>query len=236
MNKIYEELKIDIGLVSQALNNNNVTGKYHSMAEYRKAIAILSGGAMAATKTTKLEIFEATDAAGTSGALITGAAATITANTLVTELTITLASVLNGETITINGLVFTGHTDTTTLALRKFSIATSDTAAAAQLVLCVNDLVYGAPGVTATSAAGVVTLKATNPGEKLLTVASTDATFTTATTKAQSYVEFDDYNLSAGFTHIACKVTTTANSNVAVILLRDSIGLITQQVGASALI
>jgi hypothetical protein len=239
MNKIYEELKIDIGLVSQALNNTNVTGKYHSMAEYRKAIAILSGGAMAATKTTKLEIFEAKDADGTSGALITGAAATITANTNVTELTITLATVLAAETIIINGLTFTAHGTVTTYANREFKIDGNDTADAAELVKCINIAtagVYGVPGVTASSAAAVITLLATDPGEKKLTVSSTDATFTIATTKAQAYVEFDDYDLSAGFTHIACKVTTTANSNIAVILLRDSVGAITQQMGASALI
>jgi hypothetical protein len=233
MHKLYEGIKVDVGVVSQALNNTNVTGKYHPMKEYRQALAILNGGAMAKTKTTKLEVFEAKDAAGTDGALLTGAAATITANTLVTELTITLATVLAGETITINGLVFTAHADTTTVANREFSISGTDTQDAVELCTCINDSTYGVPGVTASNAAAVITLVSTEPGETAITAASTDTTFTVATTKAMAYVEVDGLDLNAGFTHVAAKVTTTANSNVAVVLVR---GIprkgITQKVGA----
>jgi len=235
MHKLYEGVKIDIGLVSQALNNTNAIGKYHNMQEFRKAIAILSGGAMAKTKTTKLEIFEATDNAGSDTVLIAGASATITANTLVTELTITLATVLNGETITINDLVFTAHTDTTTVANREFSIAGTDTQDAAELVTCINDPTYGVPGITASNAGAVITLVSTEPGETLVTAATTDTTFTVATTKAQCFAEIDHLDMSDGFTHIACKVTTTANSNVAVVLLRGvPRKAVSQKVGASA--
>lgn len=235
MNKNYEALKIDIGLVSQALNNTNATGKYHHLKDYRSVLAVLSGGAMAKTKTTKLEVYQAKDAAGTSAKLVTGAAGTITANTLVTELTITLATVLNTETITINDLVFTAHTDTTTVADREFDISGNDTADAAALVVCINDPTYGVPGVTASNAAAVITLVSTDPGATLITAASTDATFTVATTKAQAYVEVESLTLEADFTHVACKITTTANSNVAAVLLRgDARKGITQKTGASA--
>jgi hypothetical protein len=235
MNKNYESLKIDIGLVSQALNDTNATGKYHHLKDYRSVLAVLSGGAMAKTKTTKLEVYQAKDAAGTSAKLVTGAAGTITANTLVTELTITLATVLNTETITINDLVFTAHTDTTAAASRQFSIAGTDTQDAAELVTCINDPTYGVPGVTATNAGAVITLVSTDPGATLITAASTDATFTVATTKAQAYVEVESLTLEADFTHVACKITTTANSNVAAVLLRgDARKGITQKVGASA--
>jgi len=235
MHKLYEGVKIDIGLVSQALNNTNAIGKYHNMQEFRKAIAILSGGAMAKGKTSKLEIFEATDNAGSDTVLIAGASATITANTLVTELTITLATVLNGETITINDLVFTAHTDTTTVANREFSIAGTDTQDAAELVTCINDPTYGVPGITASNAGAVITLVSTEPGETLVTAATTDTTFTVATTKAQCFAEIDHLDMSDGFTHIACKVTTTANSNVAVVLLRGvPRKAVSQKVGASA--
>lgn len=96
MNRRYEDSKIDVGLVSQALNNSNKTGKYHPLGEFRSALAILSGGPMAVTKTTKLEILEAKNAAAGSAQSL--ADCTVTANTLVSELTITLATVLNGET------------------------------------------------------------------------------------------------------------------------------------------
>jgi len=233
MQKIYEEVKLDIGLVSQALNNTNVTGKYHPLAEHRCALAILSGGAMAKTKTTKIEIYEAKNAAAGSAQVLAGSA-TITANVKVTELTITLATVLNTESIVINGLTFTAHTDTTDLTIRQFSIAGNDTADAAELVKCINDPTYGVPGITATSALGVVTLVSTVPGETLITAASSDATFTVATTKAQAYVDLSGLQLTALFTHIAIKVTTTANSVVAVVLIRyKSRKAIAQKVGAN---
>lgn len=233
MEREYEKGKIDIGVVSQALNNTNVTGKYHPLGEYRSVLAILSGGAMAVTKTTKIELFEAKNAAAGSAQALTGSA-TITANILVTELTITLATVLNTETVIINGLTFTGHTDTTTVANREFSISGNDTADATELCVCINDPTYGVPGITATSALGVVTLVSTIPGATLLTVTSTDATFTIATTKAQAYLDFEGLALTALFTHVAVKITTTANSVVACVLIRyHSRKKITQRVGAS---
>lgn len=234
MNRRYEDSKIDVGLVSKALNNTNITGKYHSMKEFRSALAVLSGGPMAVTKTTKLEILEAKNAAAGSAQSLSGAEATITANTLVTELTILLATVLNGETIVINGLTFTGHTDTTTVANREFAINGNDAADAAELVTCINDPVYGVPGVTASLATATLTLVSTVPGATLITAASSDATFTVATTKAQAYVDVEGLKLTALFTHIAVKVTTTANTVIAVVLIRyHSRKKITQKVGAS---
>lgn len=233
MNRKYENAKIDIGLVAKALNNTNITGKYHPLGEFRSVLAVLSGGPMAVDKTTKIELFEAKNAAAGSAQAVSGSA-TITANTLVTELTITLATVLNGETIVINGLTFTAHTNTTTVADREFDISGNDTADAAALVVCINDPTYGVPGVTATNAAAVITLVSTVPGATLLTVTSSDATFTIATTKAQAYVDFEGLALTALFTHVAVKVTTTANTVIAVVLIRyDSRKVITQKVGAS---
>jgi len=218
MNRRYEDSKIDIGLVSQALNNTNITGKYHPLTEFRSALAILSGGAMAVTKTTKLEILEAKNASAGSAQSL--AECTITANVLVTELTIALDTVLNTESIVINGLEFTAHTDTEDKTIRQFDISGDNTADALSLANCINDPDYGVPGITATPAVAVITLTSTVPGETLLTVTSEDATFTIATTKAQAYVDIEGLALTALFTHIAIKVTTTANSHVAVILVR----------------
>lgn len=229
MKALYEDAKIDIGLLSQALNNTNATGPYYTLKNARRVLAVLNAGAMAATKTTKVELLQATDAAGTGskGIPSTGgqlATATITANTKVTQATVTLATFLADGTITINGLVFTAHATTTTVANREFDISGNDTADAAELVSCINDATYGVPGVTASNAAGVVTLISTDPGATVITIASSpdDGTCVKATVEAQAYVEVDTsrLDLAGDFTHVAVKVTTTANSNVAVLLLR----------------
>jgi len=234
MNRRYEDSKIDIGLVAQALDNSNVTGKYHPMTEFRSALAILSGGAMAKTKTTKIEILEAKNASAGSAQSLTSHEATITANVLVTELTIALDTVLNGETIDINGLTFTGHTDTTTVASREFSISGTNAQDADELCTCINDPTYGVPGVTASNNAGTITLVSTVPGATLITAVSSDATFTVATTKAQAYVDLAELKLTAGYTHIAIKVTSTATGTVAVVLIRyHGRKKITQKVGAN---
>ncbi len=244
MNRLHEELRLDVGLVPQALNNNNVTGRYFSTKNCARILAHLKVGAMAATKTAKVELLQATDKDGTGSKGIPStvgqlATAEITANALVTKATITLATFLAGGTITINGLVFTAHATTTTPANREFSIATSDTAAAAALVTCVNDPTYGVPGVKASSNAGVVTLEADPAGEVTITVSSSpdDGTCTKATAEAQAYVEVrsDMLDYVNGFTFVAPKVTTTANTVVSVAMLRGAPRFaVAQKVGASA--
>ena len=244
--RITEEIKVDIGLASQALNNSNATGKYHPIKDYPKIAAVLSGGAMAATKTSKIELLQASDNAGTASKGIPTTAAQealaeIAANALVTEMTITLATFLVAGIITINDLDFTAHVDTTTVADREFDISGSDTLDAAELCVCINDPTYGVPGVTATSALGVVTLVATEPGEEVITVSSvpSDATCVLATIEAQAYVEIDTRKIDKAedFTHVAVKVTTTADTVVAAELLRGNARYSPdQKVGASATI
>jgi len=244
--RISEIVKVDVGLVSQVLDDTNATGKYHPVKDYPRICAVLNGGAMAATKTTKIELLQAKDNGGTEakGIPSTGtqaAVAEITANALVTECTVTLATFLVGGTITINGLVFTAHTDTTTKANREFSIAGTDTQDAVELVSCINDPTYGVPGVKASNAAGVVTLISEEPGEVVITVSSDpdDGTCVKATTKAQAFVESDTRQLDKknGFSHVAVKVTTTATSNVAAVLLRGNARYTPEQkVGASAVV
>jgi len=234
LDRIREEVKLDMGLEAQALDNSNVTGDYFPLAGFRSVLAILSGGAMAKTKTTILQLYQALNAGAGSTKVVTVGVATITANTLVTELTIALATVLNSETITINGLVFTAHTDTTVVATRNFSIAGNDTADGDELCICINDPTYGVPGVTATNNVGTVTLKSTVPNETLITAISGDATFTIVSVSAQCFVEIDPLILDAGFTHLAVKVTSTATGTVAVVLIRGKkVKAITQKMGAS---
>ena len=237
MERMYETAKVDLGVVPQTVNNSNVTGRYYAAKEYRRALAVLQVGALAATKTAKIEVFEATDAAGTSAQLISGATATITANTAVTEMTAALATVLAADTITINGVTFTAHATTTTAANREFSISGNDTADGDALVTCINDATYGVSGVTASNSSGTVTLKATDPGETTITASSVGGTITLATTQAEAYVEVDGLGLSATYTHVGCKITSTGNGIVGALLMRGNArGAITQRVGASAVV
>jgi len=243
MRRISAEVKFDIGLVSQALNNSNATGRYYRMDKWRRAVAKLNVAAMEATKTAKVEFLQATDGAGTGAKGIPSTAgqlamAEITANTKVTEATLTLATVLVGDAVTINGLTFTAAA-VADLPNRVFAQGGDDTADAASLVLAINHATAGVPGITATSNLGVVTLKSTEPGETLITITDAAATITPATTQAQAFVELDAAQLDTanGFEYIAAKVTTTANTVVNVDLIRD-LGRFSpdQKVGASAVV
>lgn len=242
MNKIYEEMKIDVGLPPTSLATTNATGMYYSLAEFRRAIAILIVAAMAATKTAKIEVYQAKNAAAGSAKLLTGATATITANTLVAAATLTLATVLNTHTIiiTVGGTAytFTAHTDTTTVASRQFSIAGTDTQDGDELCTCLNDATYGiaALGLTASNNAGVVTIVSTVPGAVAITAAQgVGATITVATLRAVAYVEIDGLTLEEDFTHVATKLTTSDTIIAGAVLLRGgNRQAITQAVGASA--
>jgi len=227
--RLKDQVKLDIGLVSQALNNTNATGRYYSMKNYRQALAVLVLGAMAAGTTADVEFLQAKDAAGTGAKVIANAKATITANTNVTVLQCVLGLPANGDTITINGLVFT-KAAATDAATRAF-------ADAAGLVTCVNNATYGVPGVSASDNAGTLTYIAVDPGETLITATKTGAALTLSTVQAIAYVEItaSELDIAGGFTHVAAKVTTTANSNASVDLVRG-LGrfMPDQKVGASA--
>ena len=234
MNKIREELKFDVGMVAQEIDNSNVTGAYFPMAGYRSLIAVINVGAMAKTKTAILQLMQATNALAGSAKVVTVGTCTITAAVNCTHLQVTLATVLNTESIVINGLTFTGHTDTTTVADREFSISGNDTADAVEFCICVNDPTYGVPGVLATSALGVVQLTSESPGETLITAVSGDATLAVVTVEAQAYVEIDPMILDATFDHVAFKVTSTATGNVSATLIRGKfVKAISQKVAGS---
>ncbi len=236
MKRLSEEVKFDIGLAPQALDNNNVTGKYFPLAMFFAAVAKLALTAMAAGTTAIVEFLQAQDAAGTNAKGIPTtvgqtAIATITANVLVNEMTVTVGAPNNGDTITINGVVFTKAAAT--------AAATREFADAAGLETCVNSAAYGVPGITASNNAGVVTLRSTVPGHTAITAAKTGAALTLATTLAQAYIDLlrEALDTTQGYTHVAVKVTTTATSVIGVELLRyRSRYAIDQRVGASAVL
>lgn len=236
MRQLNEGLKIDVAM-QIALNNTNATSRYFNLAEYGRALFVLTCGALAATKTCAIQLRQSTDGDGTSAKDITGKLATITANAKVSKATVVLASVANGEAIVINGVTFTAHTDTTTVASRQFKIDGNDAADAAALAGLINDATYGVAGVTATVNSATITLVVTDPGSTYLTISSAASTFTIATVEAVAFVEVDasDLDLAGGFSHVAALVTSTGNGTVGVTALRgDARSTPTQYVAASA--
>jgi len=78
MFRMSEYAKLDVGLPSQSIATNNVTGSYFSLADHREALAVLVVGAIAEAATATLQIMEATDDAAAGAQAISGAAAVIT--------------------------------------------------------------------------------------------------------------------------------------------------------------
>ena len=222
MKLLSEGVKIDIGLTSQSLNGAG-TGTYYSMTNYRKALFVVELGAMAAGVTSVLQVMQAQDAAGTGAKAIANNAATITANTGVAAATITCATVIADDAVTINGLVFTAAA-AEDLPARKFAVGANDAACAASLVKAINHATAGVPGVTATSALGVVTLVADEPGEATITASTAALTITVATLRAIGYIECDASYLDDldGFSYIALRVTNSAAAQTGAVLLRGN--------------
>ena len=219
--KINEFIKVDQALLPMAMNNTNATGRYYDMSGYTKALVLATTGALAASKTATLQLYQATDVAGTGAKVITAGVAVATANSLATKATAALSTVLAADTITINGITFTAHTNTTTLASRQFAIDGSDTADGDELASCINDATYGVPGVTATNSSGTLTLVSAD-GTAGITLSQSSTTFTFATVESQLFVEIDamDLDINNDFRWIAANVATTANSVVSAVLIR----------------
>lgn len=223
MNRIYDDHKFDIGLYPQSIATTSATGEFFNMANHRVLGFPITVGAMATTKTVVAQIVQATDASGTSVKNVAGATCTITADTLVKTATVTLATFTATNVIVINGLTFTAHASTTTVANREFSIAGTDTQDAAELVTCINDATYGVPGVTATSALGVVTLALTQPDVGSITVVGVATIGVAATVQADAYLEIeaDQLDTNNDFTHAAIKLTTDDTIVCQASLVRD---------------
>ena len=234
MRAIYEEIKLDVGLI-QPLDNTNITSRYFSARKCGRLLALLEVGVMAATKTIKIEILQAKDKDGTAEKGIPAtvgqlATAEITANTKIAEGTVDLTSVADTDIVTVNDIDFTKAVATTE-ADREF-------ADAAGLVNCIGDDTYGVPGAKASYSGAVVTLWSEDPGEAVVTLEKTEVagTITLATTKAQAFVELDvsKLDLVGGFNHVAIKVTTTATTTIAAVMVRGHLRFSpVQKVGAS---
>lgn len=216
--RVIDQVKSDVALSPQALNNTNVTGKFFQLTEQSDLSFILLASTMAAATTMKLEIVQAKDTDGTDVKDLTGSDKTLTANTKVTEATIALATVANNDVVTI---LADGVTTSFTKAAAT-SVANKEFADAAGLVLNINNYYAGvlkASAVTTTVTVAVV------DGKADITVTKTEnaGTITLATTEAQITVSAkpEDIDKANGFTSIAPKVTCTSNSVVAVVIERN---------------
>jgi hypothetical protein len=225
MKRLSKWVKFDVGLTPQSLNGN-ATGRYYSMSLFRSLLVVLNAAAIAATKSAKVELLQATDSAGTGAKGIPSTAgqlatASIAANTKVTAATLTCAAVQVGDKVTVNGVVFTGAAAADLPNNVYLSNPADNTATAASLAAAINHAA-GVPGVTATPAVAVVTLTATAAGDNTITIADAAATITPATTQAQAFVELDvsQLDLANGFEYVAAKVTTDAAIVVGTVMIR----------------
>jgi len=235
MNRIYEDIKMDMGLVPQELASTNATGKYFNMKEFRSALAVLTVNGITAGGSAALQIMEAKNERAGSAQELTSQVATIAANVKAQALTITCVGGVVDDTlaITVDGITytFTGKTVTDTAA-QEWKADGDDTSDAAAIVECVNVTLAGK--IWASNAAGVITLVA-DDGYYIDSVAETGSFTTFLTTEAVGYVWLDALDLTADYGWIACKVTTASNTGICgVTLLRGkSRKEITQKVGAS---
>jgi len=240
MHKLNNFLKIDPALTAAEHGTSAVTGAFYKMGQFRRALFVLIAGALAKDTTSKLQIVQATDAEGSDAKDIAKATCTITANTKVNSLTITAAAVEVDDTITVNGITFTGAS-AADLDERKFKADKTDTtgnpATATSIAACINDATYGVPGVTASASAAVVTLTVDEPGKTVITATSSSATtLAVATISAIAFVEVEATHLDEanGFTHVAAKVTNSANAISSVTLLRGDARYTPDQVVAAS--
>ena len=220
MKRLSEDVKIDVGLEAQSLNGT-ATGEYFNMGNYRRGLFVLQGADLGEGETVKIEVLQATDADGSDSKALkdindNAVEATITAQTDVTEVQIDLSSSANTDTVTVNGVTYT-QAASTSIADKEF---TNDDG----LAQCINDESVGVEGIEASASSDVVTVKAEDPGDKLLTVSATENSGTVglSTVSAIAYVDIqtsliDNEN---NFSHLAAKITTGAAQNVSVDYIR----------------
>jgi hypothetical protein len=217
MNRISDKIKIDVGVTPTSIVSTNLTGAYYAMDNYRKALFVILGAVMAASKTIVAQVYQATDALGTGAKVLTKGIATITANSKAKSVLLTTRSCVATDSIIINGLTFTGDTSTV-LATRHWKADGNDAADATALCACINDATYGVPGVLATLATDTVVLTAIEPGDAYITIGTiVGGTITPSTLRADAFIEVDatDLDTANGFDHVALNLAVAAATVVA---------------------
>lgn len=214
MKLVAEKVKIANAMLPVSVNGASTTHKFFPMTgSHRVAFHVVGVAASIADAVTMiLQTMQATDSAGTGAKVITNNAATATVPVKVIAANVALANAAAGSVITINGLTFTGAA-ATDATKREFIASGNDAADCTALISCINDAVYGVPGVTAADGAGdSIDLTVDEPGETTITISDESAVFTPIATALEAIVEVDASNLdiAGGFDHIGCLVTTSA--------------------------
>ena len=214
MKLVAEKVKIANAMVPVSVDGPSTTHKFFPMNAYHRVCFHVIGAAasIADAKTMILQTMQATDAAGNGAKVITNNAATATVPVKVIAANVALANAVAGSVITINGLTFTGAA-ATDATKREFIASGNDAADCTALISCINDAVYGVPGVTAAEGDGdSIDLTVSEPGETTITITDAAAVFTPKATALEAIVEVDASNLdiAGGFDHVACRVTTNA--------------------------
>lgn len=223
---ISDSVKPDVALPSASQGSGGTTGRFISFKDGGKKLFLLDVGALTAVQTATLQLVQAKDRDGSDVKDIDNAAVTISNTTAdviagAYKATITFDTLVAASEIVINGLTFTSTDGDTVESTRTFSIyGLDDDGVAAELAALINNTTYGVPGVKATAAGsgGVLTLEAEEPGEEVVGITGVASTATPAIVGAAAFVEVDSAALDDenDFTHVAAKVTNTANTQCSV--------------------
>lgn len=234
-NLLSEKAKLDSGIIPASIDGAS-TGSYFGMTLHRKALFFATFGAMAAAATAEIQVLQALDAAGTDSKVVTGAIATVTANTNASVAKLAIVSDAGGVhvagqtvTITVNGedYIFTAAAADDPLT-REYAVGGTGAASAAALIAKINSsdeniYVPGLVGVASVETTNsIITLNSEEPGENVITAVASAATTIVSTIQALSYVEIDSSALDVnnGFTHVAIRVTNSAETLSGVSLVR----------------
>jgi hypothetical protein len=235
MQKLHEGVKLDTGLYPMT-NATSQTGPYYPMDKYRQAVFHLMVKDMTDGQSLLFAVYEAADAAGGSPAQL-GANVTLSQGTKVNKAQVTCTSVSaddtliitmykleHGELVAQSALTFTAK-GAESLANRQFDRSGTDTACGTSLAACINDATYGVSGLTATAAAGVVTLTITVPGDGVFDItelAGAAARLVVVDLEQQAYFAVLADELTSGLTHIGARVSSVdTNVELACSLLRS---------------
>jgi hypothetical protein len=216
--RIVEKVKIANAMLPVLIGAGatSATHKFFPVAGYHRVAFHVIGTAatIADDATMVLQTVQNTSAAVVGAKDIDNntATATVPTRVIAANVAVDAGGIAANGVITINGLTFTGNATATTASKREF-LVTSQATAVAGLVTCINDPVYGVPGVTATDIATTsVDLAVSEPGEATITIENADTDFTVTATALEAIVEVDASNLDidGGYNHIGCEVTVSA--------------------------
>jgi len=226
MNRLHESTHVSYPLTGAVINNSNETGRYTRPQKYRELCFVAYCSGLAADKTFKLELLEATDADGTGAQLITGASAQATSGTKAIKSTVALASAENTDVVTVNGVAFTMAAEDDTAAA-EFEDADG-------LVDCIEASSI-ADEVDASASGTTVTLVAKDGYSITLAKTEEEGTITLADSETMVYVSLLPSERSDGYDYVAPKLTSTGNSVCSCLLLQGKpTGHVTQSAAASA--